>query len=191
MTTQKQIDIGNVILATGYVKKVFHSCQMLQDSENNILYPAYPKGAEYTYTGIDDTHGLFAYIRTNGDAAGVPLKIDSCGKSYQLTVPLRVVFFNDNETQNHEELTTQLASFTFLSNVNLVRIISDKFRLVREESPVFREKFDAQTFYVAFDITVTIQLMANDCVTKPCTIHVNPLLPCLVAAPGSGDSATS
>lgn len=191
MTTEKQIEIANAILATGLVKKVFHSCQLLRNDQSQTMYPAYQKGAEWTYSGIDDTHGLFAYIRTNGDIIGAPFKLDSCGRTYTMTAPLRVVFFNDNEDRDQDELIRKMGSFTFLKNVNLVRIITDKFRLVREESPIFREHFDGKTFYAAFDVAVTFILLPSDCERDICIIHPNPLIPCPAAAPGSTDSATS
>lgn len=191
MTTAHQILIGNKILETGLVKKFFHSVQLLKDEKRQILYPAYPSGAEYTYSGIDDSRGLFGYIRTNGDMSGAPFKIASCDRSYTVTAPMRVVFFNDNEDRNQEELIRRLTTFTFLRNVNLVRIITDKFRLVTEESPVFRENFDGKTFYVAFDIQVTFILLPSDCESDDCIIHPNPIKPCPAAAPLSTESATS
>lgn len=191
MTTEKQIQIANVILAGGLVKKVFHSVQLLKDKDRSTLYPVYKKGAEYTYAGIDDTHGLFAYIRTNGDVSGVPLKIQSCGRSYQMSAPLRIVFFNDNEDRDFEALTNMLAPFTFLQHVTLTRIITDKYRLVQEESPMFRENFDGKTYYTAFDIFVSVTLQPNSCEQNNCSINPNPLLPCPVAAPQSIGSVTS
>lgn len=191
MTTEKQIGIAEAIIATGLVSKVFHSCQLLKTQESQTLYPAYQIGAEFTYAGIDDTRGLFAYIRTNGDTTSVPFKIDSCRRAYTITAPLRVVFFNDNETRDHGELTRQLGTFAFLSGVTLVRIITDKFRLVREESQLFREKFDGQTFYIAFDISLTFVLSSSDCESKVCQVYANPVTTCPAAAPISTESATS
>lgn len=191
MTTEKQLEIAHEIVATGLVKKVFHSCQLLKNDQNQTMYPAYQRGAEYTYSGIDDTHGLFSYIRTNGDMVGSPEKLQSCGRTYKMLAPLRVVFFNDNEDRNQEELMRMLGTFTFMQNVNLVRIITDKFRLVKEESNLFRERFDGKTFYIAFDITVAFILLPSDCERKTCIVHPNPISPCLAAAPTSTDSAIS
>lgn len=190
MTTAKQIDIAHAIIATGLTKKVFHSCQLLKNSDSVTMYPVYQRGAEFTYAGIDDAKGLFAYIRTAGDIVGVPFKLSSCERTYTMTAPMRVVFFNDNEDRNHEELIRQLGTFTFLKNVNLVRIITDKFRLVKEESQVFREKFDGKTFYVAFDVSVTFILLPSDCEKTDCLTYPNPVTSCPAAAPPSTDSAT-
>lgn len=191
MTVKQQIAIAEAIIATGLVGKVFHSCQLLKTPELQTLYPAYQVGAEFTYAGIDDTRGLFAYIRTNGDIISVPLKLQSCGRAYTITAPIRVVFFNDNESRDHGELVRQLGTFTYLSGVTLVRIITDKFRLVREESSLFREKFDGQSFYIAFDISLTFVLSASDCENKVCLVYPNPVTTCPAAAPVSTESATS
>lgn len=191
MTTKQQIGIAEAIIKTGLVSKVFHSCEQLKTPDSQLLYPAYKRGGEYVYTGIDDTKGLFAYIRNNGDAVGVPLKIDSCSKSYTMTAPLRVVFFNDYEKRDFNELTTWLSSFTFLTNVNLVRVITDKFRLTREESPLFRESFDGQTFYIAFDVTVSFVLLASECDPNYCQTYLNPVTTCPAAVQNNSESATS
>jgi hypothetical protein len=191
MTTKQQIAIAEAIIQTGLVSKVFHSCELLKTDDGQTIYPAYKIGREFTYSGIDDAKGLFAYIRSNGDTVGVPIKIDSCGKSYTMTAPLRVVFFNDNESRDFNELTTLLSSFTFMGNVNLVRVVTDKFRLVREESPMFREKFDGQTFYVAFDVSVTFVLLKSDCEPNVCQIFINPVTTCPAAVQKSTESATS
>jgi hypothetical protein len=191
MTTKQQIAIAEAIIKTGLVTKVFHSCELLRNDQSQTLYPAYMLGKEFVYTGIDDAKGLFAYIRTNGDTVSVPFKMDSCAKSYTITVPMRVVFFNDNESRDFQELTRLLSSFTFLTNVNLVRIITDKFRLVREESPMFRENFDGQTFYVAVDITLTFVLLPSDCEPNVCPIYQNPVTTCPAAVLNNSESATS
>lgn len=188
MTTDKQIEIAEHLIAGGLVKSVFHSCQLLKDHQNGTYYPVYAKGAEYTYAGIDDTKGLFAYIRNHGDPVAIPYKLSSCPGAYSVTVPLRVVFFNNSEDRDHEYLTTRLLSFTFLKSVNLSRIITDKNRLKNEESPIFRETFDGKTFYIAVDVQVTVIMTNKICEKDNCIVHPNPLK-CLVAAPGSSESA--
>lgn len=191
MTVKKQIEIAEEIIKTGLVGKVFHSCQLLKDDQQRTMYPAYHVGNEFTYAGIDDAKGLFAYIRTNGDAQAVPLKITSCQGAYTVTAPLRVVFFNDNEDRNQDELATRLMSFTFLQNVFLVRVVNDRQRLVREESQIFRERFDGKTFYVAVDINVTFILLPSDCAPEACIVYPNPVTSCPAAVPRSTESATS
>jgi hypothetical protein len=191
MTTKKQIEIAEAIINTGLVSKVFHSCQLIKDDNFVTQYPVYRQGKEYVYAGLDDTKGLFAYIRQNGDSAGVPLKIQSCGRSYDMDASLRVVFFNDNEERDQDDLLTKLSSFTFLTGVTLQRIIVDKFRLVKEESQIFRQRFDGKTFYAAFDVLVSFILLPSDCVSDPCVVYKNPVTSCPAATTTSSSSATS
>lgn len=165
---------------------------MLKDENGGDSFPAYKKGTEWLYVGVDDTRELFGYMRQNGDIVSVPYKMASCARSYQMTAPLRVVFFKDSEERDFDELTRQLASFTFTQNVTLVKIITDKFRLIREESPVFRDspKFDGKTFYIAIDIFISFILQASDCESENCNSLPNPIQ-CLVVAPRFTESATS
>jgi hypothetical protein len=178
MTTELQLEIAATILATGLVNRVYHSCQLLREDNGTQLYPVYSNGKDFVYIGPDDTKGFFAYIRSNGDMAMTPLLIGGCKKSYEVTAPMRVVFFHDDETRNHEELVTKLSTFTFMTNVTLQRIVTDKFRLVREESDLYRPSFDGKTFYTAFDISLNLVLLQSDCgPDKVCAVHQNPVCP--------------
>ena len=191
MTTLKQIEIAEAIIKTGLVANVFHSVQLIKDDNFVTQYPVYRQGKEYVYTGLDDSKGLFAYVRAAGDIAGVPLKIQSCGRSYDMAASLRVVFFNDNEDRDQEDLLNKLSSFTFLNGVTLQRIITDKFRLVKEESQIFRQRFDGKTFYAAFDVLVSFILLPSECETDPCVVYQNPVTTCPAATVTSTSSATS
>ncbi len=175
MTTDLQIRIAQHIIATGLVTTMYHSCELIKDSEQRVLQPAYKQGAEYLTVGIDDQQGLFGYIRSNGDIASVPLKLYSCRNTYEISAPLRVVFYHDQEARDHDWLTSRLASFTFLQDVALQRVILDKFRLQKEESDVQDPNFDGRIFYVAFDIVVNALLLPSDCAVPVCPAHVNPI----------------
>ena len=175
MTTEEQIAIAKKIIEGGICTKVFHSAELIRDPTRGPLYPAYPKGAEYLYMGPDDTKGFFAYIRSNGNYSSVPLPTSSCQKSYEIQVPLRVVFFHDSDNRDRNFLLTKLAPFTFMQNVRLVQVIDDKFRLIREESPRFSEHFDAKTFFAAFDILVKKILLSSECEQMPCDPVTNPI----------------
>jgi hypothetical protein len=175
MTTEKQIAIANMIIATGLVSKVYHSCQLLRDDQSQRFYPVYQRGAEQPYIGIDDTKGMFAYIRGNGDTTAAMAKIGSCPTTYDMAAPVRVVFFNDYEKRDFNTLVTKLSSFTFLGGLKLTRIITDTHRLLREEQPTFQHSFDGLTFYVAFDITINFLHLPSDCEQKDCVTWPNPI----------------
>lgn len=175
MTTDIQLRIADAIIATGLVSKVYHSCQQLRNDQNQRLYAAYKSGNEFLYAGIDDTKGMFAYIRNNGDINATQLKVASCSHSYDINAPLRVVFFSDHEEKDFNFLIERLSSFTFLDVVTLQRVIDDKWRLIREESDIFRERFDGKTFYVAFDVIANFVLLKNTCEQDACPTFPNPI----------------
>lgn len=175
MTTALQVEIANTILATGLVTKVYHSAEMLRDIERGQLFPAFRIGADYMFIATEDTKGLYCYIRANGDYSATPLKIQSCSRSYEMQIPLRIVFFNDYEERDRNFLIEKLASFSFMTGVQLIRVIDDKFRLIREEAPIVKEKFDGQTFYIAFDILLKKVLSPSDCESEACELFPNPI----------------
>lgn len=175
MTTNLQIAIAEDIIATGIVNRVYHSCQLLRDEHYQQFIPVYRKGAEQPYAGIDDTKGLFAYIRANGDIAADISPVVSCENAYKMKAPLRVVFFSDNEKRDFDLLISRLTAFTFSKGVRLTRIITDAGKLVKDEQPIFQHQFDGQTFYAAFDITVTFVLLPNQCEQTDCAAYVNPI----------------
>lgn len=174
MTTEKEIQIAGTILKTGIVNSVYHSCELLLD-KNGSVYPVYSSGGEYKYVGVDDTKGMFAYIRDNGDSYVKPFNISSCKNTYEASCPLKVVFFSDYENRNHNDIITKISEFTFMERVSLNKISTDKFKLSREESDIFRERFDAGTFYVSFDIIVKIILLPNTCDIDLCKSYINPI----------------
>lgn len=175
MTTEHQINIAKEILKTGLVSRVFHSCHLLRDEQAQQFFPVYKRGEDQPYIGIDDSKGLFAYIRANGDATPRDAKLGGCLHNYDMLAPLRVVFFSDNEKRDFNVLTTQLAAFTFVPPVKLVRIITDTHRLLREEQPIYTHSFDGQTFYIAFDITINFLLLPSHCEQKNCVAFPNPI----------------
>lgn len=175
MTTDIQIKIAAQILATGLVTKVYHSCELIRDGDQKTLNPAYKVGADYLIVGIDDQQGLFSYIRANGEITSVPLKLTSCRGAYEVTAPLRVVFYHDREERDEGWLLKRLATFTFLQDVTLQRVVVDKFRLAREESDVQDPNFDGQVFYVAFDVLVNAILLPSDCAEAACPVRINPM----------------
>lgn len=175
MTTDIQIGIAQNIIASGIVNKVYHSCQLLRDEQYQQFFPVYRKGAEQPYIGIDDTKGLFAYIRANGDMSAEVSRVASCSNAYDMKAPLRVVFFSDNERRDFGLLVTRLSAFAFAAGVRLNRVITDMNKLLKDEQPNFAHQFDGQTFYVALDITVTFVLSPNLCEQTDCKAYVNPL----------------
>lgn len=175
MTTDAQIIIANKILETGLVSRVYHSCTLLKDEQSGRFFPVYKKGAEMPYTGIDDAKGLFCYIRSNGNMGAQVNRVASCEQSYDISAPMRVVFFSDNERRDFGQLVKQLAIFTFMPGLALAAIITDSYRLLKDEQPEFMHAFDGETFYIAFDITINFLLLSGACEAAACKAYVNPI----------------
>lgn len=175
MTTLQQLQIAQDLLATGLVKKVYHSCQLVQNQQRQRLYAAYQRGNQYIYAGVDDTKGMFAYIRSNGDIKTEVMREASCGHSYNVQAPLRVVVFHDEEPADFQWLIERLSTFTFRADIFLQRIITDRWRLQNEESDQQRVAFKPNTFYIAFDISVNFVLLRDHCNEATCPTFPNPI----------------
>lgn len=176
MTTEEQIAIAQGLVDTGLVKKVYHSCEMLRDPQSRKMFPVYRIGKEYHYAGIDDRNLLFAYIRTNGPVQLFrPQNVGSCGKSYEVAVPLRVVFFNDHEERDKARLLQKLLEFTFQPNILFQRVSDDMFLLSREESDLQRPQFDANVFYIAVDVLLKKFISRKGCDVDLCPTFPNPI----------------
>lgn len=176
MVTKEQIIIAETILSTGLVKEVYHSCELIRNEENKLMFPAYKSGKENIYVGVDDTKDLFCYIRNNGSVTVLNnTLVSSCNKSYEVSVPMRAVFFNDNETRDFGLLTTNLSKFIFLKDVFLTRIVRDKYILSAEESTLWKTRFDGNVFYIAIDFTIKKFLQTSSCEEDLCAYYPNPI----------------
>lgn len=175
--TEKQIELCNAVLATRLLTRMYHSVEMVRDAQRNSATPYYPKGGagEYDFVGPDDTLSFYGYVRVSGDISATLLKVQSCARSYEASIPMRVVFFNQHEERDHASLVQQLLSVTFLTGVTLVRVITDKFKLIKDEAPQTKQNFDAATFYVAFEVLVNALLLPSHCEQDVCRTFTNPI----------------
>lgn len=175
MIIEKQIEIGNALLATGLVNSVYHSAELVED-DKGVRYPAYKVGAEQFYIGPDDTKKMFAYIRTNGSAVRqIEDKEGSCSKMYKISAPHRVVIFQDRVSGNFDAIISKLLSLTFIKDISLVSFNNNAFQLGKHESPIGTFSFDATTFYLAIDIQIKFWIFPNKCDEDPCIIYPNPI----------------
>lgn len=171
---RKEMEIGNMLLSKGLISRYAHSVELFSDPKLGRLFPVYRTGDEFNYFGVDDTRRRFAYFRLNGSPTGNETKLVSCGKSYIVDAPVRMVVFNDWETENHEQLITKFLAVSFLQGVNLFRFSSDAMTLAKEESPIGDFEFGGKTFYLAIDLTIKIMLKASDC-DEICDPFLNPI----------------
>jgi hypothetical protein len=175
MITEKQIEIANVLLSTGLVDKVYHSCELVED-EKGAKFPAYKVGDEQYYVGPDDSKKMFAYIRANGQATTARIGMEgSCAKMYTVNAPHRIVIFQDHVKEDFDALVRQLLKVAFIQNISLISFNNNAFQLGKQESPIGKFAFDATTFYLAIDVQIKLQLRGSECDSDTCIVHPNPI----------------
>lgn len=150
------------LIDTGLVQKIYHSVIIREQGENR--YPAYRVGDEWYYTGVDDTKIMGCYLRQTGDLQnGRTEQASSCQKMYITRVPYRLVFFNDHETRNHDDLQAKIMNIVFQKDIELVRFVTDKTRLAIDETALKGFNFGGNTFYAALDFILIVRLTRNNC----------------------------
>lgn len=175
MITEKQIEIANVLLATGIVQSVYHSAELVAD-EKGLKFPAYKIGNEQFYIGPDDTKKMFAYIRQT--SAAVRIREDmlgGCYKLYRIYAPHRIVIFQDHVKEDFDLLSRKMLAASFLKDVSLVSFNNNAFELAKQESPIGQFSFDATTFYLAVDLQIKLTLTIDNCITDTCIVYPNPI----------------
>lgn len=165
------------ILDTGLTYRVFHSVKKFEDVNEGTTYPVYPSGIdEFTYVGIDDTKHMTVYCRQIDDLRVVkPELIASSLYNYRVAIPHRMVFFNDFEKRNQDDLLSRFIQFAFLPNIKLLRVIVDKERLANMESTAKGFNFGDETFYAAIDFEIALTLSQQNCeIELTCDSLTNP-----------------
>lgn len=157
------------MIDTTIVKKVYHSVILLPGNLENATKPAAPtSNGRYEYVGVDDTKGFTTYLRQIGPAEVVTQeRVGSCGGyNYKMQVPHRLVFYNDIEKRDSDELIAKLTKAVIsFPKIRLQRIITDRRDLLNQEAPAGSYKFKNSTFYAAVDFFVLLELQADTCDT--------------------------
>lgn len=154
------------ILQTKFVPNVYHSVMLKQIENGSGVKPAAPVNGRYEYVGLDDTNGFSCYCRQNGPAEVIEAeKIGSCGmKKYRFKVPQRLVFFNENENRNHEDIQAKCLKAVMKTNmVTLQKLVTTPEEILRSESPTGRFKLKANSLYFAIEFFVLLDLLADNC----------------------------
>lgn len=165
------------VIETKFVTEVYHSVLMKPLPEGGVK-PAAPVHDRFEYVGLDDSKGFNCYCRQNGSAD--VLKIEHLGgcnqKKYRFSVPHKLVLFNNDETRDHEAITANLIKAVMKTNyVSLQKVISIPDDILRSEAPTGRFKFQENTFYIAIDFFVLLDLVADNCEEEiKCTGVPNP-----------------
>lgn len=155
-----------------YFDEVYHSAEIIVN-DKGIKQPAISIDDEWISLVPTDQRETI-YIRRNGnDDVVEDFKIDSCGKSYKMRTPLRIVYFKDH-AKKHDETLSNLMQSVLTQGVKLRSIIRDKWKLQKDESSG-DYNFGATTAYFAIDIYVTWDLLPDNCVHDFCTDIPNPI----------------
>lgn len=155
-------DVFNKLLTDKLVTKIYTDVFIME--ENGNRYPVYPDGAEFKYVGVDDTKVMICYFRQLGEARNAKtIYVDSALKSYLLRVPFRMVLFNDYETRNFDELTVAFMNVMFAQFLDFTALITDVKKIQQEENLIKNFTFDASTYYVAIDFTLSVEIFKNNC----------------------------
>lgn len=161
-------------MAGGLVSKVYHDVIIIEEEKNR--YPVFPKGDEYIYVGIDDSKRMSCYFRQMGEMRNVKTDHISCQSIYTTRVPYRMVLFNDYEKRNFDSLNAAFLQTMFQSHIDFTALITDKKRLLQDESIPKNFTFGASTYFVAIDFTLTLQLYKNTCEEViGCDVLPNPI----------------
>ncbi len=164
-STLKQL--FTAILQTKFVTGVHHSVKI--QSQEGIGKPVAPVNGKFIYVGIDDREGFTCYCRQTGPADVESVeKIGGCSKKkYRLQVPHRLVFYNQEETRDHDTITARLTAATMdVYLVKLQRVLTIPDDILRTESPTGRFTFRDNSFYIAIDFFVLLDVMADTCETE-------------------------
>lgn len=168
------------LLGTGLVKKVYHSVFIYVDkADKSERYPVYsfPNDDGFEYVGIDDSKFMSCYIREIGDF--VTDKVENKSSESKLIYGkqlYRIVFFNDFEERNHDDLLASFVKTTFTQYVVLNKIITNTDRLLTDETVLKDFNFGATTFYKAIDFYLTLILQDDTCENViSCNNQANPI----------------
>lgn len=155
--------VFDFLIDTNLIKEVFHSVEIVET--DNKRFPAYPiESGDLVYVGVDDTKIMNCYIRQVNDLRIDRVeKISSSVSEYETVIPHRIVFFNDHEKRNQDDLIKIFIGVAFLPGVRLKSVIVDKEKLLQLETKPHGFKFDSKTFYSAIDIDIVFRLRRNNC----------------------------
>src|SRR6185369_5100477 len=107
----------DMLLDTGLVQKIYHS--VIIDNRGDDRFPVYRVGDEWRFCGQDDTKIMGCYIRQTSDFTNIRTEqISSAEKLYYTRIGYRVVFFNDFEKRNHDQLAAILMNIVFDDNID-------------------------------------------------------------------------
>lgn len=153
------------ILETKFINGVYHSVMMKPMPEGGN-FPAAPVQGRFQYVGVDDKKGFTAYCRQTGPAEVKDKeKLGGCNVyKYRFQIPTKLVFYHAIEERSHDEIIAKLVSAVIKTPfITLQKITNTPEEILRSEAPTGRFSFKDNTFYVAVDFFVLLDLQADTC----------------------------
>lgn len=157
---------SNILLS---FDEVYHSAEIVTTDKQK--FPAIINADEWISLVPTDQREII-YIRRNGDDEAEETRVSSCGKSYRMKTPMRIVFFKDH-AKNPEEIIFKLMQGVLTGQTKLKSVIRDKWKLQKEESSG-DYNFGATTVYFALDIYIMWDLLSDTCEHDFCVDIPNP-----------------
>lgn len=153
------------IIGTNLVSNLYHSAKLQRLNDGSFKVVA-PVNNRFEYVGLEDTKGFSCYCRQTG-----PLEVENnekigseWNKRYKVRIPHKLVFFNDKEDRDHEQISGQLVKALIGTDfVSLVRVHSNTEQILAQEAPGGKFSFNEQTFYFAIDFFVVLNLQEDNC----------------------------
>lgn len=156
-------EIFSRLINTELMTQVYHS--VIIREVDGIRKPIAPVKGGYEYVGVQDEAGFTAYCRATG-----PLEIESTinvgscqANIIRATIPHKLVFFNDHEERNHDDITGKLIQAVLgVGGVRFQRAITIPEQILSTEAGG-RFTFTPATYYTAIDFSILLRLQADEC----------------------------
>lgn len=153
------------ILQTKFVKEIYHSV-ILKRLDDSGTKPVAPVNGRFRFVGMDDKEGFTCYCRQTGSADVTESeKLGGCNsKKYRFQVPTRLVFFNQSEVRSHDDIISKLVGAVIKTNkIRVQKIINLPEDILRAESPTAKATLTEDSFYVAIDFFLLLDLQTDTC----------------------------
>lgn len=162
MFYEYQKKIAEKLLKNTVLETVFVNAQLLERDKD--IFPAYRENNEFVYLGVDDTKGLFAYVRQTDNVRLETVYTEGCNYLYRANTPFRIVFCGLHTHFNSEQVC--LFAIMSLGSLPIVlnQIILDSKKLFDLENKLKKDiVFSENMLYAAIDVVLSTPFSLLDC----------------------------
>ena len=166
-----QLEIAQRLIANTPIETVYIGVGI--NKKDGKALPTYPTGSGFEYVGLDDTKGLFAYIRNIGEWRFEMIKPKSCGYLYNIAIPLRLVVVGVNRGLELDNLILKI--FDLLNPKTLIQraIVEPDQLFALEQAGIDSDKVFFNQFdnYFAVDFQMFVTISSSACVELNCNLE--------------------